>query len=162
MEDLSELLGLIAKHKTSNTRYYGAYRYRVLEQSGDYVSLQSVGAVAGLPDLPMVPKAHGIGGKSESLAPSTLVLVMFEGGDPGAPFVSHILSRQQPPTTITIDVRDSIHLGEAGTPVALAAATDDNISALLAAVNVLNGLATPPKPSLPGLPSVAASKVYAE
>ena len=169
--DLPDLLRGIIQHVMRRTMFYGLYRYRVISQArvfelsgggtgGDTVSLQAVGTVEGLPDLVSLPKCHGLAGTTEELAPSTLVLVAFEGGDPGVPFIAHYMPGQPAPVSITLRATQGIYLAGAA-PVALAAAVDSNIAALLAAVNVLNAAATPPKPALPGLPGVGASKVFA-
>jgi hypothetical protein len=130
----------------------------------------------------MLPKAHGFASVTEDLMPSAMVLVQFEGGDPGAPFVVHYLSG--PPIArntaiassekftvdsgdITATAKDTaqvfadnrVELG--GTPlqpVAVGTRTDDALGALwlgLNAARTLLGI-----PPLAPVKSVQSAKVY--
>lgn len=116
---LDELFRDIVAHLTSRVRFYGMYRYRVISQTeafelggdgtgGDVVTLQAASKIDGLPGLVSLPKNHGLAGTTEHLTPSTLVLVGFEGGNPGAPFVCHVLPGQALPLSITISSVDTI------------------------------------------------------
>jgi hypothetical protein len=145
--DFPGLLAAMVKHLTRKAMYFGCYRYRVLEQVGSLVSLQAVGSVEGLPDMLMLPKAHGFASVTEDLMPSAMVLVQFEGGDPGAPFIAHYLSGPPLPNKILIDAQTEIKLGAAAEQfVALAATTDANFTAIKALLvpiaTLLNGIAS--------------------
>ncbi|MFS8068764.1 MAG: hypothetical protein ACMG6S_20580 [Byssovorax sp.] len=190
---LDELLRSIVEHLTKKTMFYGFYRYRVISQTeafelggggtgGDMVTLQAASKLDGLPGLVSLPKNHGLAGTTEHLAPSTLVLVGFEGGNPGAPFVCHVLPGQALPLSITIGAVDTIDASSgdvnvdasdtaniiAGTavyiggdemkPAAVGTLTDARLATLLNAVNsiaVVVGV-----PTTPPLGSVTSDKVY--
>lgn len=180
--DLPELVKATVKHLIRPTLFYGAFRYRVLEQIGDLVSLQAVATVEGLPDQIMLPKCHGLGGTTEQLVPSTLVLVEFEGGDPAAPFVAHYMPGQPVPLSTTLKSSDkfsvfsgdfnvdakntaniiaeeAVYLGGGEMqPAAVGTLVDDRLVTLLNAVNAaLGALAIPP---IAPLGSVQSNKVY--
>ena len=190
---LDELLRSIIEHVMRRTMFFGLYRYRVISQTasfglggggtgGDVVTLQAASKIDGLPDLVALPKAHGLAGTTEHLAPSTLVLVGFEGGNPAAPFVCHVLPRQARPMSITVASVDTIDISSsdvnvaaadtaniiAGTavyigggqmfPAAVGSLTDARLVTLLNAVNsiaVVVGV-----PTTPPLGSVGSDKVY--
>jgi hypothetical protein len=107
----ADLFLRIVEHITKKTRYYGFYPYRVVEQVGDRLSLQAVGSVEGLPDQLLLDKAHGFAGVKEVCAPASLVLVGFQGGSPGAPFIAFFLPST--PVSVTIDAQTEIRLGDA-------------------------------------------------
>jgi hypothetical protein len=106
MDDINELFRRLIAWLTQKTIYYGFYRYRVIEQLGDTVSLQAVGDVNGLKDQLRLPKMHGFSSVKEDLKPASLVLVGFEGGNPGAPFIAHYFPGPPIATNITIDSSD--------------------------------------------------------
>jgi hypothetical protein len=69
---------------------WGSYRYRVVSMAPDgRVNLQVVRKADGIPDLLPVPVWPGIAGAHAELAAGAEVLVEFEGGDRGAPYVAH-------------------------------------------------------------------------
>jgi hypothetical protein len=190
---LDELFRAIVEHLTKRMRFYGFYRYRVISQTeafdlgggapgGDVVTLQAATKVDGLPGLVSLPKNHGLAGTTEHLAPSTLVLVGFEGGNPGAPFVCHVLPGQALPLSITIGASSTIDAssgevnvyakdtaniiaetavyigGEEMKLAAVGTLVDARLVTLLNGVN--SALGASGLPSLPPLGSVCSSKVY--
>jgi len=89
--DLSDYLKRIIAHVMKKAVYYGLFKYRVTEQAADKVSLKAVNQDRHFPDQLFIKKAHGLQGVSEMCAEGSHVLVGFEGGDPGRPYVAHYL-----------------------------------------------------------------------
>lgn len=120
MASLDTLVSAIVERLTRPWRtFLGFYAYRVQSQTGERVTLQSVGT--SLPDQLHLDKAHGMAGQSEQCALGSIVLVGFQGGDPGAPFVAFYLPSV--PVRATVDATTTIELGAGGAvPVALAPA----------------------------------------
>ncbi|WP_438020705.1 hypothetical protein WMF18_17225 [Sorangium sp. So ce315] len=74
--------------------YSWVHPYRVMSQNekSERLNLQAVneGDVL-LPQLVEVPKAHGSPGVKEVCRPGTIVLVGFQRGNPGAPYIAHYI-----------------------------------------------------------------------
>lgn len=118
MADLSSIVASIVERLTRPWRtFLGFYPYRVQAQDGERLTLQSVGTA--LPDQLHLDKAHGMAGAGEQCALGSIVLVGFQGGDPGAPFVAFYLPSV--PVRATVDATTLIELG-AGATVAMALA----------------------------------------
>jgi hypothetical protein len=128
MASLDTLVSAIVERLTRPWRtYLGFYPYRVQSQTGDRLTLQSVGT--GMDDEIQLDKAHGMAGQSEQNALGSIVLVGFQGGDRGAPFVAFYLPSV--PVRATIDASGTIELGAGGTvAVALAPALQAYSTAL--------------------------------
>jgi hypothetical protein len=75
--------------------FHGVYRYRVVSQSGDRVTLQAV-AKKPLPDIRSVTIAAGTPGLRAVLQSSGFVLVSFVDGDPGQPVITHFWRAGEP------------------------------------------------------------------
>lgn len=167
MADLTDLIVGIVRHLLAPTRYYGFYAYRVVAQeAADKVSLQAVGGPKGLPDVPYAPKASGLAGATEECTPGTLVLVGFQGGDPGAPFIAFRLPST--PKSVTVNAEQTITLGGAGAVAAARAPELQNFAgavktAFAACDTQLKALGRPGLVVIPELDSaVAATKVKVE
>ena len=120
MASLDTLVAAIVERLTRPWRtYLGFYAYRVQAQDGERLTLQSVGT--SLPDQLHLDKSHGMAGAAEQCALGSIVLVGFQGGDPGAPFVAFYLPSV--PVRATVDASATIELGAGGVvAVALAPA----------------------------------------
>jgi hypothetical protein len=90
--ELADALVAIARHALAG-KLYGAYRYRVVQTEGDRVTLQAVSKAPGLPDLTRVDMWPGVAGCHAQLTPGAHVMVEFEAGDRGLPFVSHFIGK---------------------------------------------------------------------
>jgi hypothetical protein len=128
MATLTELLRGVEERIARRMVVYGHHIYRVqLETNrvGDppsgVLTLQSVGSVAGLPDMVEIEKAHGLAGAREQCQPGSLVLVGFRNGQLGLPYVSAYLPSI--PISITLDASQLIKLGE-GAHLGVARETD--------------------------------------
>lgn len=136
MADLSSIVSAIVERLTRPWRtFLGFYAYRVQSQTGERVTLQSVGT--SLPDQLHLDKAHGMAGQSEQCALGSIVLVGFQGGDPGAPFVAFYLPSV--PVRATVDATTTIELGAGGAvPVALAPALQTWATAVTADLGTIS------------------------
>lgn len=109
--NLEDLLGGVLDAVKRRARFHGFYLYEVASDDGARATLRRVGDVSGLPDeLPITEKRYGSHGLSCQSAPGQQVLVGFEGGDPGRPFVAHYIPAD--PKTLTVDAVDVIQIGE--------------------------------------------------
>lgn len=77
----------LAEHVTKRLRFLGTYTYRIIEQIGERLQLQSVDTIDGLPDQLLVDKAHGIPGVLSDCTESGEVLIAFADGNAGRPRV---------------------------------------------------------------------------
>jgi hypothetical protein len=85
---LSRALGAIVRRHTGG-QLWGSYRYRVASMAGKRVNLEVVSRAAGVPSLLPVTMWPGIAGAEITLKQGAQVLVEFEEGDRGKPFISH-------------------------------------------------------------------------
>jgi hypothetical protein len=165
---MEEMRDLVAQW-TRGTRFYGFFPYKVVDDTTGRPSLQAVGVVDGLPsaifpDQLYLDKAHGIPGTTSNLAKDTVVLVGFQGGDPGAPFVAFYLRNQPLPvsveidasTTITMDAPSILLGGASAVPLAKGGVVDLNFAAVIAKLNT--ALAALSLPLMGGVSSTATSK----
>lgn len=74
-------------------RRSGAYRYRVIQMSGDRVELQIVRARTGLPNVLPVSMFPGVAGVHAELEPGAEVLVQFVDEDAAQPVVTHFAGK---------------------------------------------------------------------
>lgn len=74
-------------------RRSGAYRYRVIQMSGDRVELQIVRARTGLPNVLPVSMFPGVAGVHAELEPGAEVLVQFIDEDDAQPVVTHFAGK---------------------------------------------------------------------
>lgn len=101
---------IIEKRLRRRQVYSSLHPYRVQRQDGDRLNLQAVNEGDDLlPEIPNLLKAHGMQGLKEVCRPGSIVLVGFQGGDPGKPFVAHFLEAQ--PLEAEIDAEDEIRVG---------------------------------------------------
>ena len=77
----------LAEHVSRRLRFLGTYTYRIIEQVGERLQLQSVDAIDGLPDQLLVDKAHGIPGVLSDCTPGGECLIQFADGKPSLPRV---------------------------------------------------------------------------
>jgi hypothetical protein len=86
---LSRVLKAIVRRHTEGP-LWGTYRYRVASMAPDKrVNLQVARKSSGVPDVLPVKMWPGLAGADVTLAQGAEVLVEFEEGDRGKPFVSH-------------------------------------------------------------------------
>ena len=105
------LVDAVTDRVLARTRFAGVWPYRVREQIGARLTViaEPLTQAAGLPDLLLVDKAHGLAGASEQCQAEDLLLIGWRGLDPASPYVAHYLSR---PTTITIDAAAAVRIGD--------------------------------------------------
>jgi hypothetical protein len=90
---LPRLLRAIVQRVTEGP-LWGAYRYKVVSMAPDgRVNLQVVRKSSGVPDLLPVTQWPGVAGAYAELADGAEVLVEFEEGDRGRPFIAHFTPR---------------------------------------------------------------------
>jgi hypothetical protein len=130
VDSVRRLLQLVEDRLTRRMVFSSLHPYRVQSQNlaTDRLNLQAVneGAVL-LPQLVEIPKAHGLQGARERCRPGSIVLVGFQGGSPGAPFVEAYLPAT--PLELELDAQTEIRLGENAT--AGAARVGDTVTVLL-------------------------------
>src|SRR5690242_6207823 len=81
----SDLLrGLVAQLADTTLRYLAAHAFKTAEDYGASVGIRDG---APLADIPAVPKVYGLPGASSQLRRGQPVLIVFRGGEPGAPVV---------------------------------------------------------------------------
>ncbi|XXX73875.1 hypothetical protein WMF30_40135 [Sorangium sp. So ce134] len=151
--ELARLLRFIESCIHRRMAYSWVHPYRVMSQNtvSGRLSLQAVNEGDILPpQLVEVPKAHGTPGVDERCRPGTIVLVGFQGGDPGAPFVAHYIEPVRRPgeaeTPVTpleleLDAQNEIRAGAGATLGA--ARVNDTVTVLLPPatfVGTINGL----------------------
>jgi len=114
---LIDVARLIERMLFARMRYYGAYVYQVTEDFGASVSMQPVVTANGvkLPDIPSVPKSHGIGGSGTKLRKGSRALVCFAGGNAGEPYVLGYLDSKV----------DEVKIGDSQTTTVLSGGTAD-------------------------------------
>ncbi|KYF64529.1 hypothetical protein [Sorangium cellulosum] len=125
--DLARLLRFIESGIRRLMVYSWVHPYRVMSQNvvSGRLNLQAVneGDVL-LPQLVEVPKAHGSPGIDEKCRPGTIVLVGFQGGNPGAPFIAHYIEpvrrpgeaeTPQTPLELELDAENEIRAGAGAT-----------------------------------------------
>src|SRR5262249_13574567 len=79
------LRGLVAQLADTTLRYLAAHAFKTAEDYGAGVGIRDG---APLADVPAVPKAYGLPGASSRIKRGQPVLIVFRGGDPGAPVVA--------------------------------------------------------------------------
>lgn len=85
---LPRLLAALVQHVAEGP-LWGSYRYRVVSQNSDgRLNLQAVNKASGVPDLLPLTPWPGIPGATFEITEGSEVLVEFEGGNRGKPFVS--------------------------------------------------------------------------
>lgn len=103
---LEDALRSIVRRSTDD-RLFGAWRYRVVQMSGDRVELQAVRRDAGLPDVLPVSMWPGLAGAHAELTGGAEVLVEFIEGDRTMPVIRGFVGKGGPghaPQEITISV----------------------------------------------------------
>ena len=148
------------------------YRYRVIGTTAKRHDLQAVRKAPGLPDVVSLSAWPGVPGVDAVPTPGAEVLVEFIDGDPAQPCIRAFEGPEgdsYAARSVAIDATEEIRLGGSSAQlVALASAVDANFDALLNLLQnwlvVANdgGLALQTAANLVTLPSVAASKTFAE
>lgn len=135
------------------------YPYQVQSDATGSPVLRPFGQQSStLPDLLYIHKIPGLPGGTSTLPAEAVVLIGFQGGDPGSPFVAAYVSGT--PTLVALDATAIRMGGGAAGPVSLAAKTDAAIATLTTAINAI--LSASGKPSIPTPPSTASTKLSAE
>ena len=95
---------LIATAVLGRTRYLGVYRYRArfIGDPPEKPDLVPVNEELGLPTLKACEMAHGTPGMTSRIKNRTTVWIVFEGGDPNAPFVHSFGSEEASEITILV------------------------------------------------------------
>lgn len=116
-----DLIRALMDRVIARVRLLGFYLYSVVEDGSkvedggahdlaqERVTLRRVGEVAGLPDLVHVDKRHGAHGLYNTSSPGQRVLVGFEAGDPGRPFVAFYVPSN--PATVLVDADAYVQIG---------------------------------------------------
>ncbi len=120
------LVDAVLERVLARQRFAGVWPYRVKEQIAGRATVlaEPLTKAAGLPDMLLLDKAHGLAGAAEECNADDVVLVGWRGSSPAEPFVAHYFSR---PSTITIDAISAVRVGDSGhKPVAR---LDDTIRA---------------------------------
>lgn len=109
---LEEILrGIVAR--STDAKLFGAYRYRVVQMSGDRVELQSVRA-GDHPDVLPISMKPGVAGAHAEPAGSSIVLVIFIEGDRTLPVVTGFAGKDEEgheATNLTFSVATELKLG---------------------------------------------------
>lgn len=162
VESFRRLLQLVEDRMVRRMVFSSLHPYRVSSQNlaTDRINLQAVneGAVL-LPQLVEIPKAHGLQGARERCRPGSIVLVGFQGGSPGAPFVAAYLPAT--PLELEIDATTEVRVGPSAAQVTLAGgvlplAVAAPVQALAAALGVFAG-AVADAPDLATIKTAAAA-----
>lgn len=93
----------------------GTWRYRVVEQIGERLSLQAVTSRPGLPDTVYVPVAPGTPGSKAKVALGSVVGVQFLDRDPSLPVVTHHPAASGAgwlPRELHLDASELVRVGE--------------------------------------------------
>jgi hypothetical protein len=104
----SRLVALVTAivRRATDGRLWGVYRYRVMSQGADdRVSLQSLDAATGAPDLSMITPWPGVGGARTRPTVGSFALVQFIAGDRTRPVVTSFGpygSESATPTTLVL------------------------------------------------------------
>lgn len=108
--------------------FLGLFEYRVVSQNAaGEVSLQVVEKRAGLDDLPRVSARPGTAGTSSTLAPGSTVLVGFEQGDSGRPFIAHCAASNAPGHVPLKTIVDAVRIELGASPTRGAARYHDEV-----------------------------------
>jgi hypothetical protein len=119
---LADLFRAVEERMRRRLIFASLHPYRIVRQSGARVSLQAVNErEVLLPQLVEVDKAHGAQGLSELCGGGGIVLVGFQGGSPGAPFVASYLDAR--PLEVELDAVNDVRIGPGATVVHLAGGT---------------------------------------
>lgn len=170
-------------NRSTDSKLFGRYRYRVVRMSSDRVELQAVLSATGLPDALPITQRPGVAGAFAKLTPGAIVLVEFVEGDRTLPIVSAFAAKGDgghAPDELTFDVVSTLFLGGPGASdfVALAPSVDSQFDAINSALDAFAAAIPVPNdggaaiqtafkgvwgPGLPPTPSsdVGATKVKA-
>jgi hypothetical protein len=106
--------------------FYGMHPYRIMRQDLGRLNLQAVNE--GSPRIPAtlaIEKTNGAQGIKEVCRPGELVLVGFQRGSPGAPYVAAYLpapllqTTPSTPVELQLDAEDVVRVGPSAASVAL-------------------------------------------
>lgn len=118
MERFLRVLRAFVRAFTRRYDFHGVYRYRVVSQAGDRVTLQAV-ARRPLPDVRSITLAPGMPGMRAELQLGGFVLVSFVDGDPAQPVVVGFWRVGEPtwrPATLELDAVGDIKVGAGAAP----------------------------------------------
>jgi hypothetical protein len=145
MKGAAEWFEAIIVSVTKRTRFYGFYPFRVTAVSGSTASVAPILPLsAGLDPIPYLSLIPGIPGTTATLAVDSVVLLGFQAGNQGYPFLAFHLSAPLP-ASVQFDATTDIKIGGASA-VALAKAgvVDLNFVAVIAKLNTaLSALSLP-------------------
>lgn len=108
MSDVKRKIDAFAEMILGRARYYGIYRYRArfIGDPPAKPDLVPVNAELGLRTLKACEMAHGTPGMTSRITNRTTVWIVFEGGDPNAPFI-HSFGDEEA-SEITIQVAEDV------------------------------------------------------
>lgn len=98
--------------RSSDDRYYGIAKYRVINVSGDRLMLQAI--TDGVPNIGPISMAPGVAGASSVVSEGSTVLVQFIEGKRSLPIVTHFAGKDGEgfvPVSTVIDVTTGLKLG---------------------------------------------------
>lgn len=145
---IAQSLADIARRST-DSKLFGRYRYRVVRMSGDRVELQAVISRVGLPDTLPVSMRPGVAGAWASLVGGSIVLVEFIEGDRTLPVISAFAARGDAgdaPEELDLSVVSTLRLGDSSATdaVALAPSIDSQLDDINAALDAFAAAAAIP------------------
>lgn len=116
-------------------RYYGSYRYRArfLGDPPAKPDLVPVNSELGLPTLKACEMSHGTPGMTSRINGRTTVWIVFEGGDPNAPFI-HSFGEEEA-SEIQIQVTKEVTIKGKDSPSTSPAMLFDPFATWLSSVN---------------------------
>jgi len=168
MSEAGEIFRNLVARLTRETRFHGFYLYEVTDNAP--TSKPSLIPVEGPPGLPSTvmpdqlacPTLFGVPGARAELVKGARVLVGFQGGNPGRPFVGfHLENRPGSvlPSTVTLDATSTLTLGGDGAVEAARAPELQSWAALVHAflADVKAQLAAAGHPTTLTAPSLSAA-----
>lgn len=128
----------------SGMKHSRAYRFRVVVQEGERLTLQAVDSVDGMPDMRAIEVWPGVPGVTATHKPGSIVLVEFPSGDPGKVVVRSFGPGK--PLALKLDADTIVGIGGAGAthPAAKADAMLTWVAELLAQIATAVGGAGSP------------------